>query len=158
MNCQKCKYQAEIDRLRAVCLACANGGPNCGLSNRGRSHVHIESAEDADRVTHGRIAPDFGAVAALKTPLGEVERERYLGLLRLFGSLSWDQAGLAAWLLSGRTLHEAAVARGTSDQAMHRLFARLASSGAAFSALASPGMGVGRGRKPSRALVQGELF
>ena len=163
-NCLKCPH---IDRLRAACIDCPigkdghKGNPlGCGISNKGITYISLDAARDEncrDRMLAHPLRPQYPEV--VETPLNPKERENLLRVLCMFGSLSYDEAGLVCRMMAGASVTEIAQERGISEQTVYSRWLAVTKRDPSWKALASGMIGSGRGRKAGqRQRVQMSLF
>lgn len=154
-NCVKCQYAGEIDRLRQICLRCTIGKASCGLSNGGVSFVSMDAARDGncrDRLAWRGLVRESAEI--IQTPLDGEERERLLRVIYMFSSLSYDEAGMVALMMQGRSLQQIADERGQSIQAVHARWKSILKRNPAWRAVANGKINSGCGRKPSPKPMQ----
>lgn len=158
-DCTKCQHSKEIDRLRQICLGCAIGKPDCGLSHAGRTFISMDAARDEacrDRIVRRGMVRDQPAV--LETPLAPKERDHLLQVIYMFSSLSYDEAGMVALMMQGRSLQQIATERGEKLQTVHHRWKAIVKRNKAWESLANGMIGSGRGRKPDQSETEQLAF
>lgn len=158
-QCHLCRYNG-VNALLAerglplcpeaerACLSCRDPG----LPNDGVSWVHLDAAASPDSVCAGRIAPECvqcgGEDAPECVPCGGEAREMALDLLRRFGALPYDSAGVVCGMLAGKTLTQIASETRQSVQSLHAKWKRACAADPTWRAIENGMMGKGLGRKP----------
>ena len=145
--------------MRSICLKCATGKGNCGLSGGGVSFISFDAAENEkcrDKIASRRALRFIPEI--VESPLHPKERENLLKILFLFGSLSYDEAGLVVRMMQGKTLNEIASERKQSLQTIHARWKALIERESVWIEIANGMIGSGRGRKPTEKPKERDLF
>lgn len=155
-QCHLCKYDGVNALLRKrglpickeaerACLRCKDPG----LPNDGVSWVHMDAAANPSTVYDKRTAPDYlpNAPDEHKCVVEGPAREGILDLLRRFGGIPFDSAGVVCGMLAGKTLVEMAAEQKMSVQVLHAKWKRACAADPIWKAIENGMMGKGVGRK-----------
>lgn len=161
-SCHKCPHQGEIEKLRAICLACQ--GPRDD-SHGGVSFVSIDAAGGSAKIL--RPAPDYnpggeraGTGSRFEEEVPPELRPYILGILKPFWQMDFWEWVVIGGKIRGMSDKEIAEATGQSKQMVWEVGERVARKHARLGGIRTGLDGVrkgGRVAKP-RAVTQPELF
>ena len=154
-GCHNCPHDAEIARLREVCLACKRcSGDKVTLN--GWTHVSLDAARNA-----ACMAKMLSMTSADYMPRSPSPRSRvnvpddvlpYLvAVIEPVTRLKDEHLLLLAAMLSGERLADIARRTGCRLQTVHARWKSLTKRNPAWLSLANGMIGSGRGRKPGKA-------
>lgn len=153
-GCHNCSHDAEIARLRDICVKCKRcNGDRVKIG--GRTHVSLDAARDENcrALILSRAEPDFRQPTGDEADRVNVPREVLPYLRRLIMEvvdLGDDDILLLAGMMRGERLVDHARRRGVTLQAVYARWKRITTLHPAWLSLANGMIGSGRGRKPGK--------